>query len=171
MDPMRLTLLRHGHAQPFVGEDTDFVRRLTERGIAEAGAMGARLARAGWIPELILASPAQRTRSTAERVAEACAMPAHHIRHVHELYQATAEDIWRIAVAAAADAGVAQVLVCGHNPGLSRLASRLGPRPTSLDLPPAGVATARWARGAWDRLDPGAAEDCEILLPERQSAG
>ena len=50
------------------------------------------------------------------------------------------------------------ILICGHNPGLSEVASRLGPKPQRRTLPTAGLATAVWHHaelgiaGAGDRL-------------------
>ncbi|MFN3668970.1 MAG: histidine phosphatase family protein [Brevundimonas sp.] len=47
--------------------------RLSEAGVAEADAAGRRLAREG--VELVLTSPMDRTRQTAERIAQACGAP------------------------------------------------------------------------------------------------
>ena len=67
---MRLYLLRHAEAGPF-GEKLqadDFSRRLTEKGIAQAGRVGEFLGRQGLSPELILSSPVLRAKETAEIV-------------------------------------------------------------------------------------------------------
>ncbi len=46
-------------------------------------------------------------------------------------------------------------MICGHNPGLSQIASRLGPKPQRRDLPTAGIATRRLAqRRAGSTLQP-----------------
>jgi phosphohistidine phosphatase len=161
---LRLTLLRHGRAQPLEDAEADFARPLTRRGRADAREMGERLALAGLIPDFVFASTAQRTRSTAMLVAAACSLQERQIHYQDELYQATAERIW--ALLAALEAPLRHVLICGHNPGLSRLAARLGSNPKRLDLPPAGLVTALWHDADWQSLQPHAATECECLVPE-----
>jgi phosphohistidine phosphatase len=164
---LRLTLLRHGHAQPQEQAKEDFVRQLTIRGRAEATTMGRRLAQAHLVPDLILASSAQRTQMTAQLVAAAAAIPAERIRYLEELYNASAHRIWDLATAHAGRSS--HVLVCAHNPGISRLAGRLAAgtpelaRP--LDLPPAGLLTVLWHQGSWTSLQQGDATAGQFLRP------
>ena len=169
MGTLRLTLLRHGHAEPIDAAPEDYVRQLTVRGRSEATAMGERLARAGRIPELILVSSAARTRTTAQLAAAALGLPATHIAPLDGLYNAEAPRIWELV---RSEAGKAQhVLVCGHNPGLSRLASELaagsGTLPRRIDLPPAGLVSAVWPahRAGWPDLALADARDAELILP------
>jgi phosphohistidine phosphatase SixA len=61
---------------------------------------------------------------------------------------------------------VGHVLICGHNPGLSQVASRLGPKPQPRDLPTAGLATALWRHAAWTTVQPETANECELDDPE-----
>ncbi|XTZ13535.1 SixA phosphatase family protein [Micromonospora echinospora] len=58
-----LVLLRHGKAERPEGI-TDRERALTERGHADAAAAGAWLARHGFLPDVVVCSPARRTRQT-----------------------------------------------------------------------------------------------------------
>jgi phosphohistidine phosphatase SixA len=57
-------------------------------------------------------------------------------------------------------------MVCGHNPGLSQIASRFGPKPQPRDLPTAGIATAIWSHADWTKLQPETASLCELDDPE-----
>ena len=63
---MLLYLLRHAEAGPYQADD--FSRRLTEKGIAQAGRVGEFLGRQGLSPDLILSSPVLRAKETAEIV-------------------------------------------------------------------------------------------------------
>ncbi len=163
MGTLRLTLLRHGHAQPPDKAVDDFARQLTARGRAEATRIGERLAKTGLIPDLVLASSAQRTQSTAQLLAAALALSAARIRFLDELYNASAHRIWHVATEHAGS--LRHVLVCAHNPGISRLASSLGNHPQALDLPPAGLVTGVWPHQDWTSLKAADAGEVRHLLP------
>ena len=169
MGTLRLTLMRHGHAEPIDGAPEDYVRQLTARGRREASGMGERLLRAGLVPERILASSAQRTRTTALLAAAAFGLPEAAIDFLDELYNASEQRIWEIVRAHGGHAP--HLLVTGHNPGLSKLASELaaasGTLPQRIDLPPAGLVTVQWAgkEPGWPALAPSAAQGAQILLP------
>ncbi len=164
MGPRRLTLLRHGQAQAIDSCPEDFERELTRRGIIEAQEIAQRLVQRNLIPDLILVSPAERAWSTAEIVAAACELDAKQIQGARELYLATPEAAWRVLAQRAGD--LKHILICGHNPGLSQIASRLGPKPQSRELPTGGIATAHWQHGDWATLQPESAESCELDDPE-----
>jgi phosphohistidine phosphatase len=173
---LRLTLLRHAHAQPQEEAAEDAVRELTARGRAEATHIGQRLARAGLVPDLIIASSAQRTQSTAQLVAAALALPKAGIRILDELYNAGSHQIWKAALVQGASGGgaraIGHLLVCCHNPGVSRLAGRLGSGTAgsapgrALDLPPAGLVTALWQDARWESLQAEQAGETQLLLPQ-----
>lgn len=163
MGKLRLTLLRHGQAQAIDSCPEDFERTLTRRGAIEAQEMAARLVHRNLIPDLILVSPAERTWATASLVASACELDSKQVQCARELYLATPETTWRLVCR---DWGVGHVLICGHNPGLSQIASRLGPKPQPRDLPTAGLATAIWHHGPWTTIQPETASACESDDPE-----
>ena len=163
----RLTLLRHGKAHPAV-DGEDHLRALTKRGERQAEEVGRRLRARGWIPDRILASPAARTWATDEIVARACGLGAHAVHRADALYGADPETIWRVATGGARDAR--HVLVCGHNPGLSDLAGRFGPRPGARRLSTGAFASALWDPGGWDEIDPEDAVRCDCEEPEDDAA-
>lgn len=164
MGPRRLTLLRHGQAQPIDSCAEDFERELTRRGTIEAQAIAARLMQRNWIPDLILVSPAERAWSTAEIVAAACDLDTKQIQGARELYLATPEALWRVLGCRAGS--LKHIMICGHNPGLSQIASRLGPHPQPRELPTGGFASAHWLNTDWATLQPESAESCEFDDPE-----
>ena len=167
MGPRRLTLLRHGQAESIDACKEDFERALTRRGTLEAEQMAAHIVQRRLIPDLILVSPAERAWSTAEIVAEACELEPTQVLGERELYLATPETTWRLL--AGRDEGVRHILICGHNPGLSQLASRLGPKPARRTLPTAGIATAVWHSASWATIQPETASSCELDDPDSAS--
>jgi phosphohistidine phosphatase len=160
----RLTLLRHGKAQSIDACVEDYERPLTHRGIVEAQEMATRLVRRNLIPDLILVSPAERAWATAEIVAKACELDPKQMLCARELYLATPEATWRLVTQR--DAALRHILVCGHNPGLSQIASHLGPRPQPRELPTAGIASAVWHNAHWETLQPETAVSCDLDDPE-----
>jgi phosphohistidine phosphatase len=125
----RLVLLRHAKAEAGPGKP-DIDRRLSSRGHADAAAAGAWLGTQGLLPELVICSPARRTRQTWHAVAVAVsetapAAPAPDVRYELALYDGGAAELLR-AVQAVAE-GIASVLLIGHNPTISQLSALLDP--------------------------------------------
>jgi phosphohistidine phosphatase len=164
VDSRRLTLLRHGEAQALDSSPEDFERTLTRRGNIEAHEIAERIVHHKLIPDLILVSPAERAWSTAEIVASACELDTKQVQCARELYLATPESTWRLL--ARRDPALRHILICGHNPGLSQLASRFGPVPDRRNLATAGLATAVWLNAQWDTMEPETAASCELYDPQ-----
>ncbi len=123
----QLILLRHAKATPGSETGEDFDRPLAQRGVDDAPVVALALAEAGAVPQIALVSAARRTRETWELVAPS--FPMATVRFVEELYNAPSDLILREAEAA----GVANVMVIAHNPGLHELASRLAHRMNAMD--------------------------------------
>lgn len=133
----RLILLRHGEAQSHAESGRDLDRALTERGRRDAAAAGRALARARAEPELVLVSPAARTRETW-RLAGAAWSPAPADREHRELYDVSPAELFELAKAS----GATSVMLVAHNPGLQALAEELAladPR-LARGFPPATAA-------------------------------
>jgi phosphohistidine phosphatase len=108
----RLLLLRHAKAQATERGMADRDRPLTARGHRDARLMGAAIAADG-VPDLILCSPALRTRETLEGVIETLAAEPKVVMadRLYGAHGATYEE----AIAALGD-GAERLLVIGHNP-------------------------------------------------------
>jgi phosphohistidine phosphatase len=151
-----LVILRHAKAQrPADMADAD--RPLTQRGHADSAAAGAWLAARGYGPDLVLCSPAKRTRQTWRGISVALAgSPEPEVRFESELYFGSVEDALEL-VRQAPEAG-ATVLLIGHNPGVSMLSAlldRAGGRDTD-GLRTAGIAVHQ-RDGEWADYAPGGA--------------
>jgi phosphohistidine phosphatase len=160
----RLTLLRHGKAQSIDSCAEDFERALTRRGTIEAREMASRIVYRDLVPDLILVSPAERAWATAEIIAEACELDTKQVQCARELYLATPEATWRLLEKR--DPALTHIMICGHNPGLSQIASRFGPKPQRRELSTAGIAIASWHDAQWSTMQPESADSCELDDPE-----
>lgn len=117
----RLHLLRHAKASREAGVE-DRERPLDGRGRDEARRVGASLPAALGAIDLVLCSPALRTRQTAE-LALAGFAPAPRILVEDALY--LAGDAALLRRLQGLDEAAVAVLLVGHNPGLRELALRL----------------------------------------------
>ena len=122
----RITLLRHAKSSWKDASLADRDRPLNRRGNKSAPDMGKRLAELGVRPSLLLTSPAKRARETARLIARELNYPLEFIQSESELYLATPEAI--LQVVARQDNGFNDVMLFGHNPGITELANRLGDR-------------------------------------------
>ena len=120
MDPRTLVIMRHAKAaSPERTADVD--RPLTSRGHADAAAAGPWLRHRGFVPDVVLCSPAKRARQTWEAIGVTGA----DVRYDRSLYLATALELLDVLTEVEDEART--VLVVGHNPALSQLSSLLDP--------------------------------------------
>ncbi len=149
----RLYLLRHAKSSWKDPELADYDRPLNKRGKRDAPFMGQRLKKQGVRPDIILSSPAKRARKTARSIAQEIDYPPKQIRWLESLYAAGSESMLRIVMDCDDDCN--QVLLVGHNPGLTDLAERL--TGTLVDnIPTAGVMAVDFDIDSWAEVKEGA---------------
>ncbi|MEV0228502.1 histidine phosphatase family protein [Nonomuraea sp. NPDC050786] len=112
-----LIVLRHAKADQILGL-ADRERPLTGRGERDAKRAGDEIRAAGLAPDVVLCSPALRTRRTAE-----LAFPEVEISYERDIYEAYPEDL--LEVVRRTDPELSTVVLCGHNPGVHELALAL----------------------------------------------
>jgi phosphohistidine phosphatase len=136
----QLWVLRHAEAEPH-GAAIDSARRLTARGEDQARLAGAALARLGASFDVVLFSPKERARRTAELAAEQWEeVPAGVLREHPPLAGGFDAPAALDAIAGIGEDGHA--LLVGHEPDLSTLVAELtgGGR---VDLKKGGLAVVR----------------------------
>ncbi|HHB12613.1 MAG TPA: histidine phosphatase family protein [Chromatiales bacterium] len=143
-----LTLLRHAKSSWADPQLADFDRPLNERGKRDAPEMGRRLAARGLQPNLVLTSPAKRARKTARKVARKLGLAKPRVVHEAALYLAEPGDLR--AVLSRLDPSCRDVLVVGHNPGITDFANEL----TGADIdnvPTTGAVRIRLRGADWSQ--------------------
>jgi len=118
-----LALLRHAKSSWKNADLDDFDRDLNERGERDAPMMGRRLQARGVRPSLIVSSPANRAKRTARLVAQAMNYPVEFLQREDELYLADPATL--LSVIGKQENSFNNIVVCGHNPGMTDLANRL----------------------------------------------
>lgn len=166
----RLFLLRHAKSSPAGPGQKDFDRPLNSRGRVAAAAVGRFMADSGFLPDRILCSPAMRTRETLDHVRPFLPDDT-HVDYVRELYESSAEGMFRVIADHAA--GAERLLVVGHNPSMHMLARALSHDgdPDLIDqlrakYPTAALAAIDLPGGNWSAIRPGGGQLVAHVTPE-----
>jgi phosphohistidine phosphatase len=155
-----LVLLRHAKAE-VPADDPDYDRRLTKRGENDADAAGAWLADEKIRPDLVICSPAARTRQTWQGVSIAIAQARDgggtpEVRYEKDLYWGGRTEVFDL-LRTVPDT-VHTVLIVGHNPTMSEVSAMLIPDAdfdgVTVELKTAGLAVHRFD-GPWSAAEPG----------------
>ncbi|MGD0641438.1 MAG: histidine phosphatase family protein [Roseiarcus sp.] len=162
-------LLRHAKTIPATGRN-DHERALVERGRRDAAAIGAFVAQAGLIPDLVIFSGAARASETAAIVVK-CWPREVATRAEPGLYDATRFAIHAIVRALPDDAP--SVMLVGHNPGVADLANHLVGHGAKSDVqrmagkfPTSGLAILEFDVDRWRDVAPGEARLTRFATPD-----
>ncbi|MDB5539665.1 MAG: phosphohistidine phosphatase [Devosia sp.] len=122
---LRLILVRHAKSAWDDPGLADIDRPLAERGLEAAAWIGDTLARLKLVPEIILCSPARRTRETLELAMARLDADLRQGEVVwsDELYEQRDEDYIDVIARDGGDAGV--LMLVGHNPATEETATLL----------------------------------------------
>jgi len=118
-DKPRLILLRHAKSDWDSGARGDFDRPLAARGRRDAPRMGRWLRENGFVPGLILCSPALRTRETIAAVNSHLQVAEQNIVYEDAIYGASLGALRGLVEKHGKRGGV--IMITGHNPGISEL--------------------------------------------------
>lgn len=108
--------------------------------------MGRRILEHGIRPSLIVSSPAKRAFTTAKVIAHAINYPREFLQKEKRLYLASLDAILDVVVAQ--ENGFNNLMIVGHNPGLTDFANFLVPGLTG-NLPTAGVVSVEIDQDDW----------------------
>lgn len=141
-----LTLVRHAKSDWNDTRLSDKERVLSDRGERDAPIMAKRIVKLGVRPSLILSSPAVRAWTTAKIFASELGYPDEFLQREGSLYLASLNDL--LDVVMAQDNGFNNLMLVGHNPGLTDFANFLVPG-LSNNLPTASVVSVQIDQEDW----------------------
>ncbi len=144
----KIYLIRHGKAED--GYDkTDFERELITKGEKKTKKIAQLLADKKITVDLMLVSMAQRTKQTAEILADAMSVSKKKIQEEKALYLASTNGI--LEVIYGVDEQIDHLVLVGHNPGISSLASYLCNE--AIDwLPTSAVVAIEIKTDQWNKI-------------------
>ena len=144
----RLLVMRHAKSSWKEAGLSDHDRPLNKRGRKTAPVLGGLLVEQQMVPDLIVASTAERTRKTAELVAEAC---QYEQQIIHESHLYLAPPSMYFNVIGQMPNELETILVIGHNPGVEDLVALLTDR--FRPMPTGALAELILDIDAWRQLN------------------
>jgi|KBSMisStandDraft_5_1062788.scaffolds.fasta_scaffold127708_2 phosphohistidine phosphatase len=157
----KLLVLRHAKSSWTDPDLADFDRPLNERGLRAAPFMGSVIVKDGLEPELIISSPAERARTTAELVVQGGDLAA-DVRFEERIYEASPHTLLQIV--SDLDDDLETVLLVGHNPGIEDFVKLL----TGVYEPMSTAAMAVIELGIdyWEDVAAGTGKLLEVVRPK-----
>ena len=157
----KLLVLRHAKSSWADPDLADFDRPLNERGLLAAPFMGSVITSDGLTPELIVGSPAERAKRTAELAKEGGGIPS-EIRFDDRIYEASPQTL--LKVASDVEPKFASVMIVGHNPGIEGFVRLL----TSVleAMPTASLAEIDLDINDWSKIAPGCGTLVRVIRPK-----
>lgn len=136
-----LHLVRHAKAETTSNNSKDFYRALATSGMIDAARMARNLANTGAKPDLLVASPAERTTRTAEIFADQLKYDSEKVIYFEELYDGRLQEYLKIINEI--EPNINDVLLVGHNPNISYMAEYLTGDDIG-DVPTSGIVTIKF---------------------------
>ena len=153
--------MRHAKSSWDDASVPDRGRPLNHRGKRVAPLVGKLMRERGFLPELIISSPAERARQTAYLVADACTF-AITVEFDERIYEANPSRL--LDVTGGITDGISSAMLVGHNPGMEgfiwHLTGTLEPMPT------ASVAILRLDIEKWADIRDGCGAVADLLRPK-----
>ncbi len=146
-----LYMVRHAKSSwddPFL-DDMD--RPLNKRGKSDAARMGKRLNERELSPDFILSSPAERALSTCILIAEKIGYMAKNIHTDGKLYHASEEEL--LSIVRKMNDHNDEVMIVGHNPGLTDFVNSLSQDLVTDNLPTCGIVAISLNVDSWKQAE------------------
>lgn len=145
----KLMIVRHAKSSWEDASLRDFDRPLNKRGRRDVPDMGRRLSEKGLIPDLIIASPANRAITTARGIAKELGYALSAIQEEPDLYHAGTYTIREII--SKTDSSVNTLMIFGHNPGFTDLIARVSDL-SLYNLPTCAVCGVAFDFESWEEI-------------------
>ncbi|MBP7512583.1 MAG: histidine phosphatase family protein [Bacteroidia bacterium] len=139
-----LIFMRHGKAEKSNGVSLDFDRKLEDRGISDIGIVAKSLGKTKFVPELLVASPAMRTKSTAMVASKE--LKIKNIELDTAIYEASISDLMHLI--RGFDDQFKTIMVVGHNPSITGIIGYL--TETFIEhVPTSGIVVVKLNEATW----------------------
>ena len=159
-----LTLVRHAKSSRDYPELSDFERPLNPRGRKEAPLIATRLRKADIKPDLLVSSPATRAITTARLFAEELNLHLDEIVLNPHIYEASAWTLLHIVRGLPPEYD--DVMLFGHNPGISNLARDLARECPFDEMPTSAAVRIELPARAWSLVAAGSGKVLRYDTPK-----
>lgn len=158
-----LYILRHAKSSWDKPDLADFDRPLNERGLIAAPFMGEIIFDRQFQPDIILSSPAKRSKQTAILVKETAELKA-RIKYDERIYEASPQIL--LQVVAEADNKHESVMLVGHNPGIEGFIRYLTGK--TVQMPTAALAVIELNVKGWRDTDADDGKLKTVIRPKEE---
>jgi phosphohistidine phosphatase len=172
---LSLALLRHAKSSWEISDLDDFDRPLNARGRAAAPIMGDALRSLPFAPQMILCSPAKRTRETLHLIEPSFRHPHEHVLFDDQLYLTNSETL--LDRLRQIPTPTKTVLMIGHNPGLHEFALMLTGRGDAKSIlrledkfPTAALAILSFPETSWRDVGAGSGSLEAFITPRDRAS-
>lgn len=161
-----ILLLRHAKSSWDNPSLEDFDRPLSGRGLEDAPRMGKFLKKAGYRPEYIASSTAERARQTTQLCLEGMKRDESIVKWDGSLYFESVNKY--IEAIHKAPANTETIMLVGHNPLIESTATILsgGRDRTAFRVPTAGLVCLESYAARWDEINPGTCQVKWMMIPK-----
>ncbi|CAN5537685.1 phosphohistidine phosphatase SixA [soil metagenome] len=160
-----LFLVRHAQAIENTGRQSDIHRILTPQGYREATRLGRKIFEMDIHPDIILASHSERTRTTAELIAEQIKFDIQKINFKEDLYEASTRTLFTLIRSLNDDWNT--IMIVGHNPSISYFAEYITHQEIG-HVAHAGVVHLSFDLTSWSQIDEGNGNYLDYFHPEME---
>lgn len=160
----KLVLVRHAKSSWDFPDLSDFDRPLNARGKRDAPKMAERFSPIEFTPDLILSSGAKRAFETAKVFAKVLNVPPTNLEIDNNLFHATESTLLQLI--RVQKEGIHQIMIFGHNPGLTDFANRIGELKIN-NLATCGIYGIIWP-GQWSDIGKSKAEVFHYDFPKKK---
>ena len=158
-----LYVLRHAKSNWGDPVLADFDRPLNNRGLKAAAFMGDLIRQSGFLPDVILSSPAVRAKATAQLVKESGKLDA-DIIYEQRIYEASPQTLRQVI--ARINIAFASAMLVGHNPGIEGLIHNL--TGAVEPMPTAALAVIVLKIENWNMVDIDCGDLIKIYRPREE---
>ncbi len=159
----KLYILRHAKSSWDQPDLADFDRPLNQRGIITAPFMGELIARKRYLADVMISSPAKRSRQTAHLVKESSGYQA-NLLFDERIYEASPQVLRQIL--SEIDDKIISAMIVGHNPGIEGFIRYI--TGDIVQMPTAALASLSIEIDKWSELSAGSGTLQEVIRPKEE---
>ena len=160
----KLLLVRHASSDYAGLGANDIDRNLNDRGIQQAHSMAAYIKDKGVCPDLLIVSPALRTRKTALFFVDSFGIGENKIKLVDDVYEAEPETL--LEIIRNVNNVIDTLMLVGHNPSIALLSSYLSSEVVE-QVPTCGIVDLMFEVDGWASINEGDGDLISLQSPEK----
>ena len=160
----KLLLVRHASSEYAGLGAKDIDRNLNDQGIQQAHSMATYIKDKGVCPDLLIVSPALRTKKTALFFVDSFGIGENKIKLVDDVYEAEPETLLEIIRNVGNE--IDTLMLVGHNPSIALLSSYLSNEVVE-QVPTCGIVDLMFEVDGWASINEGDGSLISLQSPEK----